>query len=630
MLTVSLSGSTATHLYAAIGKQWGPARLDVEISPDSESGVTGVAVLYADEQRHYQVRIGKYQVEVVRVSPEGTSVLKWVKRPTDSFDFPSRPMPINPFGPPLKRRTYLPVSVTTKRKGLGLEITCKVGSQKLSIVDEHPVADTGAIGLLASGTDARFRNLAVGSTESQLDASTRYRLIVAGGSGGRVIRQDGFSSSAYTRSWASKFTETQWTMENEGLKATGAGASLALGEPWDDGELITTVAASPGDRLMIALRTADQRRATANTHQYELTLERTPTECRAELAASTGPGGLTRAIGSGTSVIGNAARVVIRVRLIGDSIRVWLFDWELIAARLAEVTIGTSAAAMHRIPVIRQGSLEWRVLAGTPVLREVQVREAALLSYAFTTSAAESFDTLLDALAAEADKEPLSATANSAQMIDAMRSVTTTQRALANAAINLHRTQAYFAMKRADRESVETHRQNLVSARSQHDDAVGDLLLHFGIAPLTVPGRASIRRLELASGGLVGYLLQSPESLNPQMIPGSGDRGLPFVGRTVFELVAEDGESLNTQWISSADGTSVVVFRIADGGLPSDNSGEDELETVIGDTFASGLQVWYRRDHGDDHDGIEDHLLDRPYQLSRSSRDPVERLLVLP
>jgi hypothetical protein len=80
--------------------------------------------------------------------------------------------------------------------------------------------------------------------------------------------------------------------------------------------------------------------------------------------------------------------------------------------------------------------------------------------------------------------------------------------------------------------------------------------------------------------------------------------------------------------VSSSDGTTVLVYRVAPGVVVSAASPTSNLQPVFGAGHAQQLRLHYERDHSDDERAM-DHLLDRPYQLSGGSRDPIEVLIGL-
>jgi hypothetical protein len=602
-----LQGSAATSLYVAEGRAWRSSRVEVEATLGGMESTVGVVVLYVGVERHHQVRVAGREggvVEIVRVDATGETLLA-------SKKLQHRPR--------RDRAGTIPLSITTKPHPAGVRITCAVADAKLSAEDPFAPA-AGAVGLIAAGSDATFASFSIGSDEAALSPRTRYEVSIAGGSGGKTVRHDDFSAPAIAQWWGEVHG---WALTGDGLRATSANAALNYRDPFDDGELSTTIRMSAGDRVVIGLRTPDARRAPGDRHRYEIAVARGPTNCVLELSVRSDDGGLSQVIASGQTETGAEASLPIRVRMIGDNIRAWIFDRELIAARLVAVALSAS----HTAPVARRGSLDWRATAGTPTLREIHVRDAALLRFVIMTSAHASFTALASRLS-ERVLNAAVADASLAQMGAAMAAAVAAQRAAADARASFHSVSSYFAMKRAGRAALESARQALVAAQADQDDALAAVVSAFGVVPLVAPAEASVVRLELASGEVVGWLARSPESLDPRLITSSETVPLPYVGRTEFALIDGAGSALATHWVSSSDGTTVLVYRVAPGVVVSAASPTSNLQPVFGAGHAQQLRLHYERDHSDDERAM-DHLLDRPYQLSGGSRDPIEVLIGL-
>jgi hypothetical protein len=145
---------------------------------------------------------------------------------------------------------------------------------------------------------------------------------------------------------------------------------------------------------------------------------------------------------------------------------------------------------------------------------------------------------------------------------------------------------------------------------------------------LLPPAEASIAPLKLASGETAGWLVRSTESLAPQLFPTSTAFPFAVTGRTTFALMAEDGEAVATHWLASADGTTALIYAVATGTSPGAASAAADLQPIFLDGEVQQLLLNYVRDHQDAEEDI-DHILDRPYQLSGGSRDPVEVFLDL-
>jgi len=312
------------------------------------------------------------------------------------------------------------------------------------------------------------------------------------------------------------------------------------------------------------------------------------------------------------------------MRMIGDRARVWIFDRELIEARLRRTTLpnGTSAG------MVRRGSLEWRVAAGTPALRCVHVCEAALLRYAFTTGPESSFAARVDAIHVGATSSILTSASEGA-IIDRIDSPVALGRQVADATGELHAVTRRFALKRASRVNVEAARQALSAAQSTHDEALSDLLLEMTAGPLIVPTKPSIARVETTAGLVVGWVVRSPWSLDPARVTSSSEAVFASVGSTSFSMLDATGDAVGTHWVASADGTMVLVYRIAAGVVAGPVSTATDLRAILIHDPPVELEVTHVRDHHDDESNL-DHVLDRPYQIARGSRADVTRRIALP
>lgn len=596
-----LHGSPDTHLSVASSRSWGAAAVDIDVDVDAVSPgwSVGLAVLYVDERHHHLVRVvvdepparrislrPTARVEIVRVDDGTAKVLA-----ADQVDTAAA-----------GNGAQLRVAVSTA--ATGMRIDARVGRARITAVSPLAPAD-GAVALLASGTDATFRNLAITTGASgPLEPDTRYTLMVAGGSGGPTRRRDGFESPL---PW---WTSTAgWTYTTDGLRASGSGAMLSFDEPVDDGEVSTVLVADDGDALAIGLRTADDRRGPDGTgvrHRYELLVTRQSGVCAVELRLRDGLDGSLAVLAAAETAVGAATRIPVRVRMIGDQLRVWMFDRRLVDTTLQATTLPDGPTGA----VLRQGSLDWRSVAGTPTLRSVHVCEPALLRTTFTTGPSATFAERASQLRDAGSAMITSVGAD--EMGGSITAAAAAQSAMAERSAALHAVMRRHALKRADLAAVEAARHALADARARLDIALGDAFVDGGLEPLLAPVASSLDRIETPDGEIVGWLLRCVEPLDPRRSTSAADAPLPSVGRTSFELVGNTGPDPDTAWIASADGTSVLVYRTTAGG-----------QTPLAvDASATAIRVTYERDHLDDESSI-DHTLDRPYQLARGSRDPV-------
>ena len=676
VIHAKIAESNATNLYVARNHEWSEAKLTVRIVPSNRSGTFGIVFLYSDENHHYQLRLTGLNyntIQIVRVSPEGEHVLSTSslshapnRRPARSI-LPSRLL--NP-GLRDRPRIYLHrqfnTVVTTQREGSGIKISCTINGQNISAYDATPVEFSGGAGLLCQGTNAQFDTFSIGPIEEELKPSSRYQVTLAGGAGGRTLHQDRFTGDSLEKVWQNN--TSGWTSGPNGLQASGPGAQLAYNDIFDDGEVITIIEASEGDKIAIMFRTPDGRRSESNRFFYNLEVERTNTHCNVELNLSR-DGLPPHQLAYGHAHIGNAAKLTIRVRLYADVLRVWVFDEEVINTYLEEVRLNTISTRRNSnspvdmlnyhtprdrihhtfaalleprrhvlidtgmtetIPIIRRGALQWRVTNGTPSLREVHIREVALLDFSFTTSAYHSFTDVVNHLTHALADTPIRTDKSAAEISAIMATATTSQREYANQLAAFQETSALFDLKRAARPEVEEHRQALIKAGADHNENLTHLMAEFGLAPLITPKRPTIQRVELTNGQTAGYLVQSKESLDPVRILSSETSSFSSLGRTTFELMKTDGSIMNSHWLTSCDGTSVFIYRINEGVTLNNHTSGNDLKVLINQEHASQLSIRYTRDHADEQSLDFDHRFDRPYHVSAGSRDDVELLIDLP
>ncbi|MEM7338439.1 MAG: hypothetical protein AAF467_07330 [Actinomycetota bacterium] len=611
------------HMNVITGSTWGAVSAAVEVDVASSSHATwsvGLVVLYEDHQNHHLVRMRVGDADrLARPDRRGPSAALEIVQVRDGATKVLESLDIGRLSDLTDRPIDLAVGVTPQ--ATGHTITARAAGVRVE-ADAELAPATGSIGLMVKGTDASFNRLTItGGTNAGrggLRPASRYTLMLVGGVGGPTRRHDHFHDQLDW--WPST---VGWTHGNSGLTASGQGSTLAFGEAFDDGEVTSTLILNPGEAITVGLRTEDDRRGQPgdrDQHRYEVVISRDAQECRVDLHARRGATGPRADLAVGQTLVGPTTRLEVRIRLIGDQVRVWLFDREMINHTLQTASLpdGTTTG------VVRRGSLEWRAEAGTPRVRSVHVREPAVLETSFTTANTASFSDRLSQV--HVVTEPLTTTSSWDDLSASIAEAADRQRIVADRTASFHATQRRFALKRADREDVERSRQELVVARSNLDEALAATFTQLDAGPVLVPTDPSLRRVETTAGLVVGWVLRSPESLDPRRWASSDDAALTSVGRTSFTLVTPAG-GLHTHWIASADGTTLLVYRASGGPISSASTSADLHPIAAGG--GSQLQVFHVRDHEDDHSDL-DHLLDRSYTLSRGSRTPIEFTIALP
>ena len=413
---------------------------------------------------------------------------------------------------------------------------------------------------------------------------------LTGGEGGPTLLREDFRAEPLGPELVASGA---WTRGDAGLAGT-AEAILAYGRPADDGELITVVRAAEGDRLVIVVRRPDARRVPDDLAAYELAVHRTAGDVELELVRVGGPAP-TGVLGAGATPVGATPELSVRVRVIADRIRAWVFDRELIDVDLSVAEQGQAR--------VRAGAVAWRVAAGNPVLREVQIRSAALLTIPVQTSRYRTFAEVARAAGPAPDiQSGMAADA----FVDRVAPVRASQARYADARVHFEAVASEHRLAGASRQAVEQRRQDMVDAGAAHDAGVLSLLLALG----AVDGHdgPGLRALRAADGILLGHLLRSPESWEPRMDCTPGTEPHDNVGRTTFAYLGPAAPE--TAWLATTDGTTVLV-------LPVDPAAGAD---------ATVLRVVHARDHGDHarSDAAYDHLHDRPYRRSATGRAPVE------
>jgi hypothetical protein len=643
---VTSAGNEGGSLFVLDGYDWTDCRLEVTVKHDaSESGELGVIFGFASPKDFYRLKIRKGVKPTVNLAKirEGREIFL----AEEPFIAPKviRGQGLAIPGPNIPVRIHI---VTRSHAG-GLAIIAAAGGSRLEASDSLPPQGGSRIGFYARGANVEFSGLSVMKPRQELIPDARYTLMLTGGEGGRTIFSDDFSGPGLVDRWIAD--PTSW-VTGDGLHAMSPGSRIALRDSVEDCELVTALDMKPGEAVRILLRSPDALRATGNDTAYELFIKRESTGCEVIASASTGPQGVVHSIGAGHAALGGTDRFPLRVRLIGDTLRVWIFHWLLIDVVLEEyvvevisapaarhgqatgtrnsglnksasgigVTIPSIGTRIRRLTIPRawSGAVEWIIAAGLPTIRSVDLRRPELLNIDFTTSRYASFAEPFEH--AETAGEALVAPGYPfSQYAADIQELAQTQHLVADARIALLAAQARFAATDADREAMETARQREVRLTADHSERFTTLLSRFYVPYGAAPDVPTIQRLETEDGQWLGYLLRSPEPLEPELFGLPDSEPFASTGRTRFSLTALEGISdVPTGWISSGDGTALIIYQREGQGDLGNHTPIAETAPVVLVKRAYVLDVEYIRHHHDDTAGI-DHLYDRPYLLSHSS-----------
>ncbi|MFO7494740.1 MAG: hypothetical protein R6X05_03790 [Desulfobacterales bacterium] len=637
---VLAAGNQGGSLFLVHGHDWRDCRFECLIQPlaPGHRGAVGAVIGFAAVAAHYQVRIlsgPTPKIQLARVRDGRETILD--ERLLHGFGFSLGGGLV-----PAVNASPVRLSIWTQRRSDGLAIQATAGGVRLAALDAFPPAGGSQLGFFARDIDAQFSKLTVTAPRQELAPGARYTLILTGGEGGRTRLCDDFSGAGLGDHWVAE--APSWTA-GDGLRASHPGASITLRDSLEDCELVTTLEMAAGDAVRLQLRTPDAARQAGNTTFYELLIQKTDTGCDLTATAATGQRGITQPVGFGRAELGSARRFPLRVRLIGDLLRVWVFERLLVAASLAAYTLevpsvrpafpGRSSVFGHgelmppigaptrrvTIPLAWSGAVKWVIAAGAPVIRAVDLRQPTLLQVDFTTSRHGSFAELFERAAA-APEALVAAQYGFEPYAAAMAALVHSQRVVADARIALLATQAQFAVKRAEREALESAKQRAVRASADHDALLTGLLSHFGAAYKAAPAAVRLQRLETSDGQWLGYLLRSPETLDPELIGLPASAPFGSIGRTRFSLSpGNNGAPVPTGWITSGDATALIVYQRSGSTPPINTTPNAQLAPAALIKRAYTLKVDHIRHHRDDLADI-DHLYDRPYVLSRSSHEP--------
>jgi hypothetical protein len=293
----------------------------------------------------------------------------------------------------------------------------------------------------------------------------------------------------------------------------------------------------------------------------------------------------------------DAQPVHVRVQMLGERLRVWLFE-----RRLAEVTI-----PHHSVT----GGIALTSTAAAATFHDVQVRDAVLHRVRFVTS---RFNRFSDLVASYVDPGPNRAFDTAAAgAVAAPEDALAAQRTWAHAEWDWQRAQANHrdGLLAGGRAALEASRLVLREARARHEAAFHDW--SSTLAPLALQAQTDQLEVHLvrASQGVIAAWLRAPESLDlghPVLLdPLSADStAIGVVGRTTLDLTLRGGATQTIHVLADPGSRQVVL-------LPS-----------AGEVWAAGiydLRLTYHRDLGDEL-AAGSHRFDRPVEAREGHRDP--------
>lgn len=623
-VSIISAGNEGGSLFIARQPGLDNASLDCTVRLYSSSqGETGIVLGYASPQDYYLLRIRfqpEYVVQLVRIQQGAETMLNEAKERR----IPPRP-PSGPLQP--VRPVVLRVSIKMRTDpAVGLEIHASVSGLKLLAQDAQPLRGSARVGFYARQTDAAFTGLVVTERQQELTPGARYSLLLTGGEGGPTQYRDDFFASGLGDRWVA--TASSWST-GDGLRPAISGARLQYHGSLEDAELVALLEMRTNDAVRFRLRVPDPTRSTENRTAYELSVVKTATGCHVTARASTDPQTVSHTISQGHAVTESATGLPLRVRLVGDTLRVWVFEQQVIDARLEDYTVqlsptSTSGPQSVRLPIAWSGYMDYTTTAQSPILRSFDLRQAALLRIDFTASRYGSITELFESARADGDSRAAAGYDLAGFSAD-IQSLSQSQRELSDARLSLLAEQALFAAQQPSREAIEAAKQVMARMAADHDEELNALLLKFGAAFEAAPVQTKFMHLEAEDGTKLGFLLASPEALDPVLLGLPGSQPFGSTGRSQFTLSdAGSGTAVSTGWIASSDGTRVIIYMRAGQGVPTQNTANKEMAPVALDGLDYQLDIEYLRHHQDDQTNRSsaNHIYDRPYILSYSQSGP--------
>ncbi len=648
--SVFISGDYAWHNYHF------QTTLDSTLEANS---TVGVVFLYQANKDHYRLQISRSQkirLQLVKVKRGNETVISESVLPvTISTLIAGRRS--------VRSRTKIPrtFSVSVKKVKDQLHIEARIGQHSLSTMETHPLGISGKIGLYSSGVAAQFSKITVINQVQSLLPNEKYTLLVTGGEGGKTLFKDSFESAVLGDDWTT--VDDGWSLVNNMLVSTGAKRKLSYNTSVEDFELLLKLVLAPADSISVLLRTPDVFRQGNNQTFYELNITRGTTALVITLNVKDDKSVAHYELETKRLIFANIMHVPIRVRMIGNLLKVWVFDRLSIDQELEEysipvtsrrpttrvrdvyrTTIGLNRIAVSRdiirparpsIPLINSrrthrfllassGKLEWITRVGVPKIDMIEIKEVTLYSHRFTTSQYASYRELVTSNQpsnASLTIKDVNYTLLSFNM--ELKALIESQRLLTSLSAELIESKVLYSAKRLNREALESLKQDYSNQQSLHDERYYVFMNKSNSAYLQAKDWVSSYSLTDINGELLGYILKSPETLDPMHITVPTTTTFGSLGRTRFELVGSDDIKLPCYWISSADGTSVFIYQLIEAITLSQNTTSNELEAAYLTSSDHRLNSDYKRNYHDDalSDSNFDHLLDRPYRLTRSKSE---------
>ena len=480
---------------------------------------------------------------------------------------------------------------------------------------------------LANATVEADDVLGLRRRNAELEPNARYELLVSGGEGGTLLFQDDFTELS-GETW--KPNVSGWTAQADVLtRQDNSPAHITTGNSnWTDLELIIELKLTNNRAGGVLVRAVSTSRQAGNPvwNACRISLSRSRSGAfslrmdalRGDLADSSLL--ITKSLRSLPLNPDPALWHRLRVSLVSNRIRVWLFDNLLIEGRLYQVvrdwtnqnrSSGTllffenaSLDVEHRQALQRgdllpsmQGQVGLYAAGERTEFRRMSVRDAVLQRVSFTTSAFAGFRELVQSGEAY---DPVSITATTLATQAKQTALQTTQQ-LAHESWEWHHTQIDYRFEELDRKGLEERKLTLREARANHDaafrslaEAVAQNLYYLPFAP-----HVELYLLRNDNGEVFGLWLRSPESLDLWQDVRDATGNLPddHVGRTEVSLTPSLGSEV--QIFHDADSSQIIIF-LESNAVWTDGSYQ--------------LTFTYHRNHGDEV-GEGDHRYDRPMEI---------------
>ncbi len=469
--------------------------------------------------------------------------------------------------------------------------------------------------------------LRLNRVSADLNPNARYELLVSGGEGGTLLFQDDFTSLS-GETW--KPNVTGWTTQAGVLtRQEDSPAHITTGNSnWTDLELVVELKLTNNRAGGVLVRAVSTLKQASNPvwSACRISLSRSRSD-----AFSLRIDALQGDLADSSSLIIKSLRSPplnpdpalwhrLRVSLVSNRIRVWLFDNLLIEGRLYQVVrdwtnqtrpSGTllffeneSLDAEYRQALQRgdllpsmQGQVGLYAASSGPEFRRMSVRDAVLQRVSFTTSAFAGFRELVKSGEAYA---PIGITATTPAN-QAKQTALQAAQQLAHNSWAWHRAQIDYRFETLDRKRLEERKLALREARANHDaafrsltEAVAQDLYYLPFAP-----HVELYLLRNDNGKVFGLWLRSPESLDlwQDVRDANGNLQDDHVGRTKISLTSSLGSGVEI--FHDADSSQMLIF----------------LESnAIWSNGSYQLDFIYHRSH-DDEVGEGDHRYDRPIEI---------------